>query len=44
VTFDTGDYLSRYVDLAVARVDPLAHILADGIGEGRIAFADGIWG
>ena len=42
--FDTTDYLSHYLDVAAAHINPLIHFLQFGQAEGRSPFADGHFG
>ena len=44
VLFDSSSYLTANPDVKAAGVDPLAHYLGFGRHEGRLAFADGVWG
>jgi hypothetical protein len=44
VSFDTGDCLAHYPDVAASGADPLIHYLQHGVHEGRATFADGVWG
>jgi serralysin len=44
VKFDTGAYLTAYPHVAAAGMNPLAHYLGFGAYEGRVTFADGVWG
>jgi hypothetical protein len=39
--FSTKSYLSRYPDVAAAKMNPLVHYLFHGVEEGRLAAASG---
>lgn len=42
--FDTKAYLSHNTDIAAAQVEPMLHYLQFGAAEGRLAYADGLFG